>query len=201
MLSEPFYFPRSKWIEIPKSWKKSIVQGKSYDTEESEGRKLFEDVKNSFLDTINLKNYSDPSFITTVDMRFGKEQIVQPRLGQSSFKVMVLDAYDRRCAITGEKTLPVLQAAHIKPYSQNGPHALGNGMSLRSDFHVLFDRGYVTVNKDFRIEVSNSIKEEFGNGREYYAYHGERLLVLPDSTEKRPAVEFLEWHNENVYIG
>lgn len=35
------------------------------------------------------------------------------------------EAYHRRCAISGEKTLPVLEAAHIKPYSMaQGP--IGN---------------------------------------------------------------------------
>jgi len=46
--------------------------------------------------------------------------IVRPRLGQGSFRVLVTEAYDRRCAITNERTLPVLQAAHIKPYALNG---------------------------------------------------------------------------------
>ena len=47
----------------------------------------------------------------------GKPQIVLPRLGQGSFRIVVTDAYERRCALTGERTLPVLDAAHIKPYS------------------------------------------------------------------------------------
>ncbi|MFA5536800.1 MAG: HNH endonuclease, partial [Bacillota bacterium] len=44
---------------------------------------------------------------------YGKEQIIKPRIGQGAFKVLITDAYQRRCAITGEKTLPVLEAAHI----------------------------------------------------------------------------------------
>ena len=201
MLSEPFYFPQSKWIDIPSDWSRSIVQGKTYDTENAIGKQLFESVKNSFLDALNLKVYSEDEVEETIAQRFGKEQIITPRLGQSSFKVMVLNAYERKCAITNEKTLPVLQAAHIKPYSQEGPHLLGNGLSLRSDFHLLFDRGYVTVDSDYRILVSRSIREEFGNGREYYVYNGKHLAVLPNILDQRPQREFLEWHNENVYIG
>lgn len=201
MLSDPFYFPRAKWIEIPSDWNRNIVQGKTYDTENAIGKQLFERVKDSFLDSLNLKNYTDIEIEETVEQRFGKEQIITPRLGQSSFMVMVLNAYGRKCAITGEKTLPVLQAAHIRPYSQEGPHSLGNGLSLRSDFHALFDRGYITIDRDYRILVSKSIKEEFGNGREYYAYHGQSLSVLPDMLDHRPQFEFLEWHNEKVYTG
>ena len=47
-------------------------------------------------------------------------------LVRGAFRVVVTDAYQRRCAITGEKTLPVLQAAHIKPYAAEGPHSVNN---------------------------------------------------------------------------
>ncbi|WP_162470581.1 HNH endonuclease [Desulfosporosinus orientis] len=61
---------------------------------------------------------------------------------------MVTEAYYRRCAITGEKTLPVLEAAHIKPYSLEGSHETNNGLLLRKDLHTLFDRGYITITED-----------------------------------------------------
>jgi putative restriction endonuclease len=46
---------------------------------------------------------------------------------------VVLDAYERRCSITGERVLPVLEAAHIKPYAPGGEHRVDNGLLLRSD--------------------------------------------------------------------
>src|SRR5699024_10404677 len=98
--------------------------------------------------------------------------MVQPRIGQGAFRVIVTDAYHRRCAITGEKTMPVLDAAHIKPYSQNGPNLTNNGLLLRRDIHTLFDRGYITINEEYRVEVSYQIKDDYGNGREYYTLHG-----------------------------
>jgi len=72
---------------------------------------------------------------------------------------------------------------------------------LRRDFHALFDRGYITVNEELRIEVSKRIKEEYGDGREYYAFHGKKLAVIPDRFDERPAKHFLLWHNENIYLG
>ena len=50
-----------------------------------------------------------------------------------------------RCAISGEKTLPTLETAHIKPYAESGPHAISNGLLLRSDLHKLFDSGYLIL--------------------------------------------------------
>lgn len=47
-------------------------------------------------------------------------------LGQGAFRVVVTNAYQRRCAFTGEKMPPVLQEAHIKPYATEGPHSVNN---------------------------------------------------------------------------
>ncbi|MCK4415230.1 MAG: HNH endonuclease [Candidatus Eisenbacteria sp.] len=116
------------------------------------------------------------------------------------FRLIVEDAYQRRCSVTGEKTRPVLQAAHIKPVSESGPNRVNNGLLLRSDLHILFDRGYLTVTRDHRVEVSKRIKEEFHNGREYYPLHGRRLLILPDRPQDLPDREFIDWHNEKVFV-
>jgi putative restriction endonuclease len=128
------------------------------------------------------------------------EYLVKGRLGQGAFRVLVTDAYKRRCAITGERTLPVLDAAHIKPYADSGPNLVENGLLLRSDLHKLFDIGYVTVTPDFRVEVSAKIKEEYENGREYYSHHGQRLLIIPESAKDKPSKQFLEWHNQNRFV-
>ncbi len=132
--------------------------------------------------------------------RYGSGQMVYPRIGQGAFRVLVTEAYQRRYAITGEKTLPVLDAAHIKPYGQDGPHRTSNGLLLRKDMHTLFDKGYITVDEDLRIEISKRIKEDYGNGREYYALHGKELAIVPSSLQERPAREYLRWHNENVFL-
>ena len=57
-----------------------------------------------------------------------------------------------------------MQAAHIQPYSQGGPHSIFNGILLRSDFHELCDLGDLTITNDFHLEVGNAIQEEFTNG-------------------------------------
>lgn len=127
--------------------------------------------------------------------------MTRARLGQGAFRVLITEAYTRRCAMTGEKTLPVLQAAHIKPYGESGSHYLSNGLLLRSDLHILFEGGYVTVNPDLAIEVSKRIKEEFSNGKEYYALHGKPLAIIPTTSTDRPSADFLDWHNAHVYKG
>jgi putative restriction endonuclease len=113
----------------------------------------------------------------------------------------VTDAYKRQCAITGERTLPVLESAHILPYAKEGPNLVSNGLLLRSDLHTLFDLGYLTIAEDHRVNVSKRIKEEFENGREYYKHHGQPLLVLPEREDERPAQDLMRWHRENLFLG
>ncbi len=197
ILSRPFFFDKKEWIPVPEDWKPNIVQGKTYDTNTEIGQRLYLNVqstlqRNSILGSEVVMEESEAN-------RYGSAQIIHPRIGQGTFKVMVTEAYHRRCAITGEKTLPVLEAAHIKPYSQNGPHLTNNGLLLRKDVHTLFDRGYITINEDLQIEVSKRIKEDYGNGKEYYAFHGKKLAEIPDQKIERPSSQFLLWHNENLY--
>jgi putative restriction endonuclease len=131
--------------------------------------------------------------------RFGQPVLVLPRLGQGAFRVLVTDAYSRRCAMTQERTLPVLEAAHIRPYATGGTHELSNGLCLRSDLHKLFDQGYVTVDPDERrIVVSKRIREEFENGRDYYQLHG-RMIATPSDSLALPSQESLRFHAEHLF--
>jgi len=132
--------------------------------------------------------------------RFGAPQLIRPRLGQGAFRVVVTDVYGRRCAVSRERTLPALEAAHIRPYSEGGDHEASNGLLLRRDIHSLFDAGYVTVTPTMHIEVSRRIREEFDNGRHYYELHGQQI-TLPTDPSQRPNASALQWHNENCFKG
>jgi putative restriction endonuclease len=193
LLEKPFFFKREKWIPAPKDWSPNIVRGKGYDTTFGEGMRVWDTVK------LCLQAVSIP-MIEEERRRYGEPFLVTPRLGQGSFRIIVTDAYSRRCAVTDERTLPALDAVHIKPYVENGPHDVQNGILFRSDIHKLFDNGYVTVTGDYRFEVSRRIKEEFENGRDYYALHG-RALSLPSDRMLRPDSSYIQWHNSMVYRG
>jgi predicted restriction endonuclease len=96
--------------------------------------------------------------------------------------------------MTGERTLPVLEAAHIKLYSSGGPHKPENGLLLRSDLHTLLDQGYLTIDADqLKVVVSSRIREEFENGRDHYHLHG-RAKRLPRETDRLPSHEYLGFH-------
>ena len=198
VLAEPFFLERDRWIPIPESFALNIVSGKSYDTMTPEGASLWESVKAAMKNSLRV---AEPSPIINEDSeeRVGEAYLTRGRLGQGAFRVLVTDAYQRRCAVTGEKTLPVLEAAHIQPYANEGPHRISNGILLRSDLHKLFDLGYVTVTPDLHLEVSPRLKAEWQNGREYYAHHGKELSFKPAAPSSLPGSNFLKWHNENIF--
>lgn len=92
----------------------------------------------------------------------------------------------------------MLEAAHIRPYSQGGVHEVQNGLLLRSDLHRLFDLGYVTVTPELRLEVSPRLRGEYENGRTYYPMHGGQIAA-PVGALSRPDPDLLRWHNDAVF--
>ncbi len=200
LLEQPFFLEERDWIPAPEELRRYVVRGKSYDTTAGEGRRIWERLQAVMGGLRTQLAKDDPYQPQVVAERFGRPTIILPRLGQGSFRVLVTDLYERRCVVTGERTLPVLQAAHIKPYAKNGPHDLTNGLLLRSDLHTLFDKGYVTVTPDLRLAVSQKIKAEFENGRDYYAMDG-RSLRAPTRSQFSPARDYLDWHSKNVFRG
>src|SRR3989304_6575124 len=192
ILVEPFFFPEEDWIPIPENWSPPIQRGLTYDTNNKYGAELWQAVQQRI--THNVTRREEVEDIDTE--RYGNEYLMRARLGQGSFRILVTDAYHRRCAVTNEKTLPALEAAHIKSYSKSGPHRTSNGLLLRADIHRLFDDGYVTIDPDLRFLVSERVREQFENDREYYRFNGAKLQNLPDSINDLPSKEFIKWHNE-----
>lgn len=193
ILTQPFFLAEQDWISLPSSWSPNIVSFKTFNTADEEGRALWE--------AVNERLRRSSAVVSDVDVaRYGEPQLVRPRLGQGTFRVLVTDIYRRRCAITGERTLPALEAAHIRPYSEGGAHEASNGVLLRRDIHSLFGAGYVTIAPDLRFNVSRRIREEFENGKHYYALDGQPVAV-PDDMTQQPDRAALSWHNDNCFRG
>ncbi len=194
LVQQPVFFKPADWIEQPRDWPKQAVQGKRYDLEVGEGRRVWEAClgRTPVVDA--------PLAVAVADRpRFGKPVLVPPRLGQGSFRIAVLDAYGRSCAVTGEHSLPVLEAAHIRPYKSGGEHETRNGLLLRSDLHRLFDRGFVTVTPDLKFQVSSKLRGRWNNGRTYYSYDGASVRV-PANHKLAPDRELLHWHAREVFV-
>ena len=133
ILTQPFFLDESRWFPPPQSWSKNIVSFTSYGTDTAEGAALWEAVQDAAVVADSVPGLAEsPS-------RFGEPVLIKPRLGQGAFRLLVTDLYGRRCAITKERTLPALEAAHIRPYAEGGGHSPSNGILMRRDIHSLFD--------------------------------------------------------------
>ena len=199
ILLDPVLFPQDLWIPEPSNWKGRTQGYRFYDLDAGEGRVLWDRCRDAARMMAG-RSYAEPASIIERAARYGAPQVVLPRLGQGSFRIATLEAYGRACAVTGEHSLPALEAAHIFSYHKGGVHEVCNGILMRADLHRLFDRGYVTVTPDLIVRVSPRLKQDFDNGRSYYPFDDHPVRV-PDSLEDRPDPEHLEWHVKNVFLG
>ena len=218
LLAAPILFPREMWIRKPDDWAPSIQVGKTYDTTVGEGHRIWQAcleraaTLGQALDlgtpagepagTVRQPGAQPPLSPTDPGVRYGTPQAVRPRLGQGTFRYALEQAYGR-CAVTGEHSLPALDAAHIVPYGDGGDHALENGLLLRADVHRLFDRGYVTVTPDYEFRVSRRLREDYDNGKVYYELEREldgRTIWTPGTPYPKPDPERLEIHATKRFL-
>jgi putative restriction endonuclease len=197
----PFFWPEELWIRDIPGWHANIQRGRTYNLQEGEGLAIWKEV------VARLE-------ATTWERGRGKEGqgelpipggytdplLQRRRIGQGTFSALIRDIYQRRCAVTQEKALPALEAAHIKPFADVEEHTVSNGILMRSDVHRLFDAGYITVTPGYQVEASRRMKEDFNDGENYRKLHGSRIWV-PESELLRPDPAALQWHNEQKFRG
>lgn len=194
VLTDVFFLPRDRWIDANGLFAKNIMVGRTYDLAvEPAAQEIWSQVDAA-------RDENRIGSVASDLPRYGREFLARARLGQGSFRTLVIDAYQRRCAITGESTLPTLEAAHIRAYASDGLHHVSNGLLLRSDFHKLFDAGLVTIDPGLRVHVSSRIRDQYFNGKAYYRLDRQELASLPESHHDRPNPEFLRWHNEHRFV-
>ena len=196
-VTEPVFFTPDEWVATPADWSANIVRGRVQDLARGEGARIWNECL--------VRAAAQPAPVSWVAetlyaRRLGKPVLTTPRLGQSSFRLAVLDAYGNQCAVTTEHSRPVIDAAHIRPWAQGGEHRVPNGLPLRRDLHLLFDLGYVTVTPDLKFAVSGRLRDEYANGRVYYDLDGRRIRV-PTDGRQLPDRERLAWHQQHVFLG
>jgi putative restriction endonuclease len=195
VLTAPFFLPRERWIPVPAEYGTNRQQGTRFESNSPVADGLVRAVSDA-LEGARAPRVAEP----TLDyVEFG-EYVVSRRMGQGGFSLVVADAYEKRCAVTGERTFPVLESAHIVPVTRGGLHRPENGLLLRSDIHKLFDQGYVTVRPNGQFAVSSKLRSDWQNGRIYYELDA-RQIRLPSSARLRPAQAALEWHGDVIFKG
>jgi putative restriction endonuclease len=201
IITNPVFFPKEYWVDAPEDWKDQIVTGKGYSMFEEVGKRIYFDCIQT-AEMLKVPLFDDlfgTPMTANAAARYGEPVLTQPRLGQGGFRLKITSLYGK-CAVSGEHSTPVLEAAHIRPYSQQGSHSVSNGILLRSDIHKLYDRGYVTVDPDYTFRVSSRLKDDFKNGKTYYELEN-RKIWLPGDPVNWPSRENLDYHNSQLFLG
>lgn len=131
----------------------------------------------------------------------GKEKIksVKVRVNQSFFRSSVLSAYSGQCCITGINIPELLVASHIVPWKENFERTNPkNGLCLNALHDKAFDKGYLTINEEYRVRISDKIlnSENIGLINNLIYSHNKRI-ELPNKFF--PSQEFLEFHRTNIF--
>ena len=124
----------------------------------------------------------------------------------SSFRPNVLREYQKRCAVCGFDVrlgdkLIGLEAAHIKWHSHCGPDSVTNGLALCGLHHKALDKGALGIepaDAGFRVVVSSEVTGMSEPVRWFTDYH-DKPLRSPLNPELAPAVEFVRWHQRQVF--
>lgn len=124
------------------------------------------------------------------------------------FRLAVLTAYERRCAICDfdlrlEDDLLGLEAAHIRWHSHGGPDRVTNGLALCTFHHGAFDRGAIGLERageatDYRVVVSQYVHGTSPAVRWLLDYHG-RPLRPPQASAGKPDETHVAWHGKQVF--
>jgi putative restriction endonuclease len=153
------FFTPDEFLDVPASFNPQNLSGSRIDLETTEGKELWSAcLKRAESDQETPGRLPD----TANYSRYGKPQLILPRIGQAAFRLAVLDAYAGKCAMTGESSAPAIEATHIRPWSRGGDHKRQNGLPLRRDLHRLFDLGYIAITPGRTLTVSPKLRAEFG---------------------------------------
>lgn len=115
------------------------------------------------------------------------------RPAQGVFRDKILKAYKWRSAISGESCTTALEASHIQPYRSPKSDHVQNGIALRVDLHRLFDAGLLSLDDNFRVIVSSSVRSTSVRGLEGTS------VAVPANPKIRPSLKSLSYHRTKVF--
>ena len=122
----------------------------------------------------------------------------------AGFRKAVQRAYDHTCAFTGTRLLTpfrhtIIDAAHIRPWSESHDDSLENGIALSKNCHWAFDRGMLSVDENRRILVSDRIRDDRMVAPGLLELGG-REIRSPSAGFSCPSEEALEFHRTRVFV-
>jgi len=154
---------------------------------------------NAFQEFQNQLRETGGAVYQAVDLEDEARTIVR----DAAFRRTVVSVYNFRCAFCGlqiisELNQNIVDGAHIKPFSQFYDDRIDNGISLCKNHHWAFDRGWFSLEDDYTLLISNSLREDSPHATPMREFHG-RTIWLPSQEQYRPRLEAICWHRKNTF--
>ncbi|MCY4554739.1 MAG: HNH endonuclease [Candidatus Poribacteria bacterium] len=120
------------------------------------------------------------------------------------FRKAIMRIYDYTCVVCQLHVLTMdgasaTEAAHIIPFNESHNNDIRNGISLCRLHHWSFDAGLISVDRNYKVVVSDFMLERGPREWLLTTLRG-RLILLPNHNELYPAQEALAWHHEQIFI-
>jgi len=136
------------------------------------------------------------------DVRPRETVLIERAFRDRNFRKLVVGAYDKRCAVTGLRLIngggrAEVEAAHIRPVSQDGPDMINNGIALSGTVHWMFDRGLIGIADDNQTILVSRQANDPDSIKAMINPSG--LLLTPANERQQPYPAFVNWHRENCY--
>ena len=135
-------------------------------------------------------------------MPFGQPDRPQ-QVRDHGFRKAIMKLYSHRCALCGIRMITpeghtIVEAAHIRPWADSQDDRPANGLALCRLCHWSFDRGFMSVNRDYEVLVSPLARSEENNPGHIMTLE-QRPVFPPDDHRHIPDQECLGWHREEVF--
>jgi Predicted restriction endonuclease len=134
---------------------------------------------------------------------YTKFQLKKSLVREAFFRKAIIHIYDYQCAFCRIKAVrsigqTIVDGAQIKPTSLFYNSTINNGISFCKNHHWAFDRGWFSINENYKILVCSDLQESSPNAKPIKDFHGESIF-LPNLEAYFPSLESLSWHRKNIF--
>ena len=132
-----------------------------------------------------------------------EESEQKKKVRDQGFRRAIITLYSHRCALCGIRMLTpeghtIVDAAHVKPWKDSFDDRPTNGMALCKLCHWSFDKGLMSVGKEYEVLVSKRVQVE-KNLPGHILTLSDRSIFTPEEHKFWPAQDNLHWHRRNLF--